>query len=116
MTIERTTFGRGSSRYPWPCVGGSGCSGWLLGRALRVDDELERLVLDDDPLGSPSRLLRVLRGDEGDRLAEVAHAVDRQHRLVGELEPVVLLPGHVLVGQDGVDAGHASGRRRCRFA
>ena len=62
----------------------------LLGRALRVDDELERLVLDDDRLGRAARLLRVLGGDERDRLAVVADAVDREHRLVGELEPVGL--------------------------
>ena len=64
----------------------------LLGRALGVDDELERLVLDLDRLGRAARLLGVLRGDERDRLAEVADAVDREHRLVRELEPVRLLP------------------------
>ena len=60
----------------------------LLGRPLGIDDELERLVLDDDRLGRPPRLLGVLRRDERDGLAEVAHTVDREHRLVGELEPV----------------------------
>ena len=62
----------------------------LLGRALRVDDGLERLVLDDDRLGRAARLLRMLGGDERHRLAVVAHAVDREHRLIGELEPVGL--------------------------
>ena len=62
----------------------------LLGRALGVDDELERLVLDDDRLGRAARLLGMLGRDERDRLAEVADAVDREHRLVGELEPVGL--------------------------
>ena len=62
----------------------------LLGRALGVDDELERLVLDADLLGRAARLLRVLGGDERDRLAEVADAVDREHGLVGELEAVGL--------------------------
>ena len=65
----------------------------LLGRPLGVDDGLERLVLDDDRLGRAARLLRVLRRDERDGLAVVADAVDREHRLVGELEPVGLAPG-----------------------
>ena len=78
----------------------------LLGRALHVGDGLERLVLDADLLGGAARLLGVLGGDERDRLAEVAHAVDREHRLVGELEPVALLAGNVLVREHGMDAGH----------
>ena len=65
----------------------------LLGRALGIDDELERLVLDDDRLGRAACLLGMLGGDERDRLAEVADAVDREHRLIRELEPVGLLPG-----------------------
>ena len=60
----------------------------LLERALHVDDRLERLVLDDDRLERTPCLLRVLDRDDGDRLADVAHAVDRERRLVGELEPV----------------------------
>ena len=63
----------------------------LLHRALHVDDGLERLVLDADPLGGSARLLGVLGGDERDGLAEVAHLLDREHRLVGELEAVALL-------------------------
>ena len=35
-----------------------------LGRALGVDDRLERLVLDDDQLGRAPRLLRMLGGDD----------------------------------------------------
>ena len=42
-------------------------------------------------LGGAARLLGMLGGDERDRLAEVEDAVDREHRLVGELEPVALL-------------------------
>ena len=63
----------------------------LLGRALHVDHRLERLVLDPDRRGRAARLLGLLGGDERDRLAEVADAVDRQHGLVGELEAVGLL-------------------------
>ena len=58
-----------------------------LGRALHVGDRLERLVLDADPLGGAARLLGVLGGDERDRLAEVADAVDREHGLVGNSSP-----------------------------
>jgi hypothetical protein len=78
----------------------------LLGRALRVNDRLERLVLDADPLGRATRLLGVLGRDERDRFAEIADAVDREDGLVGELEAVRLRARHVGVGEDGVDAGH----------
>jgi hypothetical protein len=43
---------------------------------------------------------------ERDRLAVVADALEGEHRLVGELEAVALLARNVVVGQDGVDAGH----------
>ena len=42
-------------------------------------------------------------GDERDRLAEVADTVDREHRLVAELEAVALLARDVRVRQDGMD-------------
>ena len=68
----------------------------LLRRALGIDDRLERLVLDLDPLGSAARLLGMLGSDKRHGLAEVADAVDREHGLVGELEPVRLLrPGRL---------------------
>ena len=86
----------------------------LLGRALHVGDRLERLVVDDDPLGGAARLLGMLGRDERDRLAVVEHAVDRQHRLVCELEPVRLLAGDVVVREHGVDARHRRPPRRCR--
>ena len=47
----------------------------------------------------------MLGGDERDGLAEVEDAVDREHGLVGELEPVALLARHVVVREHGVDAG-----------
>ncbi len=84
----------------------------LLERALHVDHRLERLVLDDDRLERAPRLLGVLGRDDGDRLADVPHAVDREHRLVGELEPVELLARDVRVGQDRVDAREPQGRRQ----
>ena len=78
-----------------------------LERALHVDDRVERLVLDADQLGGAARLLGVLGRDERDRLAEVEDAVDREHGLVGELEPVALLARDVVVGEHGVDARRA---------
>ena len=83
-----------------------------LGRALRVDDRLERLVLDADLGGGAARLLGMLGRDHGNRLAEVAHAVEREHRLVGELEAVALLAGNVLVREHRVDARHPGRARR----
>ena len=62
----------------------------LLRRALGVDDRLQRLVLDHDRLGGATRLLGVLGRDEGDRLAVVPDALERENRLVGELQAVRL--------------------------
>ncbi len=75
----------------------------LLRRALRVEDRIEERVLHLDQVGCSSRLLRALRRDERYRLAEVADAVDREHRLVGKLEAVGLAAGHVVVREHGVD-------------
>ena len=77
----------------------------LLGRPLDVDHRIERLVDDADPLRRAPRLLGILGGDDGDRLTEVAHSVEGEHRLIGELEPVALLPRDVLVRQHCVHAG-----------
>jgi hypothetical protein len=78
----------------------------LLRRALHVDDRLERLVLHPHLLGGAPRLLRVLAGDQRDRLAEIADAVDREHRLIGELEPIRLRARHVGVREDCVHSLH----------
>jgi hypothetical protein len=83
----------------------------LLHRALGVDDGLERYVFDLDPICRATRLLGVLGCDERDGLAEVAHLLEREHRLVRELEPVALLPRDVLVREHGVHT-----RRRQRLA
>ncbi len=77
---------------------------------LRVDDRLQYLVVDDDALQRPPRGLRVVGGDQRDRLALVAHHADGQHRLVGELQAVAVLARHVLGGQHGLHPGH----RHCR--
>ena len=57
-------------------------------------------------LGGAARLLGMVGGDERDRLAEVANAVDREHGLVAELEPVALLARDIGVGEHRVHAGH----------
>ena len=54
----------------------------------------------------------MLGGDDCHGLAEVAHALEGEHRLVRELEPVALLAGDVLVREHRVDPGHAR-RARC---
>ena len=82
-----------------------------LRRALHVGDRIERLVLDDDPLGGAACLLRMLGRHQRHRFAVVEDAVDREHRLIRELEPVRLLPGHVVVRQHRVHAGHRHGLR-----
>ncbi len=79
----------------------------LLG-LLRVGDRGLRDVVDPDGRGRPAGLLRVLGGDEGDRLAVVAHLVDGEDGLIGELEAVALLARDVAVREDGVDAGHGA--------
>jgi hypothetical protein len=46
------------------------------------------------------------RACSGCSLAEVAHLVEREHRLVAELEAVPLLPRDVVVREHRVHAGH----------
>ena len=82
-----------------------------LGRASGVDHGLEELVLDLHGSRRTSRLLRLLGGNDDHRLAEVADAVDREHRLVAKVEPVQLVARNVLVRQDGVDAWQSQRRR-----
>ena len=80
--------------------------------ALGVRDGLLRDVVDPDLGGGAAGLLGVLGCDERNRLAEVAHVVHHEDRLVGELEAVALLARDVVVGEDGMDAGHAAGLGR----
>ena len=63
-------------------------------------------MLDADPLRGATRLLWIFGSNDRDRLAEVAHTVEGEHRLIGELEPVALLPWNVLVREHGVHAGN----------
>ena len=78
----------------------------LLERTLHVDDRLERLVLHGDRRERLPCLLGVLGSDDRDRLADVAHPVDRENGLVGELEAVELRAGHVGMREHRVDAGN----------
>ena len=85
-----------------------------LGRALGIGDRLERLVLDAYGRRRTAGLLGLLGRDHRDRLAEVAHAIDGENGLVRELEAIGLRPGHVLVGQHRMHAGHPDRLRRRR--
>src|ERR1700749_3725105 len=75
-----------------------------------VGDRLVDVIVDPDPLGRLAGDLRVVGGDERDRLAVGAHRVDGEHRLVDDLQPVELVARHVLVGEHRVHAGR--GQRR----
>ena len=81
-----------------------------LERARHVVDRRQRLVLDRDRAHGVARLLQRLRGDDRDGLAVVAHAVDREHGLVGELEAVRLGARDVVVREHGVHAGQLERR------
>ena len=76
----------------------------LLRRLLGVGDRRQLLVGDLDRGGGAACFLRAVGGDDRHRLSVVADTVDREHRLVGDLEAVRLRSGHVGVRQDGVDA------------
>ena len=79
-------------------------------RDVGVDHRRQHVVLDDDAGRCPAGGLRVVGGDDRDRLSGVANLVDGEYRLVDDLQPVVLAARHVLVGEDGVHARH--GERR----
>ena len=84
-------------------------SGWIGGSSvdgrLGVEERLEHLVVDDDRGAAPGGGLGVVGGDGGDRLADVADDVAREHRLVGGDQPVGRAAGHVVGGDDRVHAG-----------
>ena len=81
-------------------------------RPARVDDDVERLVLDDDELGRIARPLACVGDDGSDRLADEANAPDRKrvvlHMPAGwcrDLEERVGLERDLVAGQRAVDAG-----------
>jgi hypothetical protein len=92
--------------------GAVGMERLLLERPLHVDDRLERLVLDLDRRQRPPRLLGMVGGDDGDRLAHVAHPVAREDGLIRELEAVRLPAGNVGIGEDRLHARECEGLRK----
>ena len=86
-------------------------------RRLGVDQRLEHLVVDlDGRAGAPAASLGVVGGHGGDRLAVEAHHVVGEHRLVGVLEAVGRVPGHVVrrSGRRAPRAWPVPGRCRSR--
>ena len=75
-------------------------------RPAGVGDGGQHLVVDLDPLGRPAGGLRVVGGDERDRLALVADELRGQHRLVGVLQAEGVVPGDVVGGEHRPDARH----------
>ena len=85
-------------------------------RGLRVDHRFERLIVDGDQLGGVLRQVAALGHHQRDRLADVAHALDRQRPLIDrglerDQERVGEL-AHILAGDDRPDA--VLGQRRGR--
>ena len=76
-----------------------------LERLLDGEDRLERLVVDVDQRQRLVRGVLVERGDGGDGLADVAHLVDRERRLVLRRRHDPHLLGHVRAGDDRDHAG-----------
>ena len=68
-------------------------------RDLGVGQRDEHLVVDVNLGSGAARLLRMVGGDERNRLAPVADGVDCQDRLVGYLQAVDLATRHVLMRQ-----------------
>ena len=91
-----------------------------LRRLLEIDQRRQRLVVDRNELGGVARLRLGLGDDEGDAVADAAHAVGEQHRARGR-KALAAAPGFRheerrnaadLVGH-GIRAGeHAEHARR----
>ena len=73
---------------------------------LGVGQRFQDLVLDMHRLRRAPSMLRMVGRHQCDRFAPVTHHVHRQHRLVGDLEPVHLASGHVLMCEHRLHAGH----------
>ena len=63
---------------------------------------VEHVVVDGDRGDGTAARFLVVGGDDGDRLADVAHVVAGEHRLVGGDQPVRRHARHVLGGEHGV--------------
>ena len=74
-------------------------------RVLRGECRRERLVIHND---ARDRLLGDLLGlcrNQCHRVGDAAHLLFGEHALVENRKPVTVGTGHILVGEDGVDAG-----------
>ena len=83
----------------------------VLERRARVDDDVERVVVDLDELGGVARELARLGDDRDDGLADVAHLADRERvvpdlaaRVGGDLEERVGEDRDLVAGQRPVHA------------
>ena len=83
----------------------------VVGQGLRDrSDDLEFLVVDDDPLERRGSGGLVLRRDRGNGLAGKSHAIDGQHWSVANgVTPVRVEVGQVGCCQDADDARHLLG-------
>ena len=79
---------------------------------LGIGQRLEHLVLHADLLRRAAGALRMIGGNQGHRLTPVADDIDREHRLVLDLEAVHLSAGHVPVREHGLHAGQCERFRR----
>ena len=80
-------------------------------RPLGVGERSQHLVLDDDRLQCPPARLGVVGSDRGDRLADVAHDVAGEDRLIAADQSVRRLAGHIVGSDDRRDAVDAPRRR-----
>jgi hypothetical protein len=53
----------------------------------------------------------MIGGDDCHRLALIADDIEGEHGLIGDVEPVCLTAGHILVGQYRSHTRHRCGRR-----
>ena len=90
----------------------------VLERHARVDDDVERVVVDHHELGRVARELARLGDDGDDRLADVAHLADRERVVLdapaglrGDLEERVGEDRDLVARQRAVDAGQSRARR-----
>ena len=77
-------------------------------RSHRVGQRIQRLVFDGDRRAGRARLLGMLGGDDGDRLARIANllAGANQHRLVAHLLPVEPVCRELFRSDDRAHARH----------
>ena len=76
-------------------------------RLFHVGDGRQHLIGDRDAFRSTAGQFEIVGGKHGDRLALIPHAVDRQHRLIGNFESICLPPRDIRRHEDGVHAGAA---------